>query len=577
MRTPRIGRFLLLFSSFLALLSGLVPQLALGQASINVSDSDPVYRDIDKLVAHGLVDKIVYGQRPYSRREIARIIKEALVHLQRLQTPLDDPNTSEDQKAKLRARLDYIQPILNRLKLEYREELVQNGSVEGETKWYSLHPVEKVEVGGAAASSPEEALPVSNGIGKTNAVINPLLDDRQGRHLVNGGNLWLETSHWLRASDYFAMYVRPRFQLGIGRNGSPDENRVDILNLYGKIWVKNLEIEFGRDNLFFGQAPNAGLLLANNARGLDFAKISSDSPFFFPWVFKYLGAQKMSFFYADLGPEQTFPHSYLAGYKWTLQPLSFFELGLSLLSMSGGDGAPPATLANRVEDLFPVVNRAFNESSNRLGGIDGRFRIPTWRNTQFYFEAIWDDTPGLNKRDLWQDVGYEFGVYLPRLTNSGNVDFRLDLQKTGVRFYRHAQFVGGWTLNRFIMGNDLGPNAYGIYATTNWDINPNNLLTFQVAFENRSSDIWDINSEIINGKVNLVGNFFKVQDNPDERRYRFMTEWQHRLLSDAMRVQVRAAYERATAFNFVAGNDRNNFLGEVNLQFNFDRWTHFPR
>ncbi len=567
------------YAVFLGLAAALfsAPRGGFAQASVNVPVSDPVYRDIDKLVAHGLVDKIIMGQRPFSRREVARIVKEAMVHLSRIEEPLNAADTSPEKKAKLQERMDYLRPIFERLKRDYREELIQWGALAGETKWYSLHPVDKVEAGVAVAASPAEALPASNGIGVIDAVINPLLDNRQGRHLVNGSNLWLETSHWLRASNYFAMYVRPRFQLGIGRPGTPDENRADVLNLYGKFWVKNFEVEIGRDNLFYGQGTDAGLLLSNNPRGLDFAKIGNDSPFFFPWVFKYLGAQKMTFFYADLGPEQTFPHSYLAGYKWTLQPLSFFELGGSLISFSGGDGAPPASFANRVEDLFPVVNRAFNEASNRLGGVDGRFRIPPWRNTEFYFEAIWDDTPGLNKRDLWQDVGYQFGLYLPRLTNSGSVDLRLDYQRTGLRFYRHAQFLSGWTLNRFIMGNDLGPNAYGIYATLHWDVDPSNLLAFQAAFENRSSDIWSINSVTINGKVNLVGDFFKVVDNPDERRYRLVSEWQHRLFSDAMLLRLRAGYERATAFNFIAGNDRNNFLGEVSVQLDLDRWTRFPR
>lgn len=577
MRFSRILRYFLVFFSVWGLASGLSPAPLFGQASVNVPVSDPVYRDIDKLVAHGLVDKIIMGQRPFSRREVARIVKEAMVHLSRIEAPLQSADTAPEQKEKLQARLDYLAPIMARLKREYREELIQWGALEGETKWYSLHPIDKVEAGVAVAASPAEALPVSNGIGEIDAVINPLLDDRQGRHLVNGSNLWLETSHWLRASDHFAMYLRPRFQLGIGRPGTPDENRVDILNLYGKFWVKNLEIEIGRDNFFYGQAANAGLLLSNNPRGLDFAKISNDSPFIFPWVFKYLGAHKISFFYADLGPQQRFPHSYLAGYKWSLQPLSFFELGASLVTLSGGEGSPPNSFGNRVEDLFPVVNRAFNEASNRMGGVDGRFRIPPLRGAEIYFEAIWDDTPGLNYRDLWQDVGYQFGLYLPRLTNSGNVDFRFDYQRTGVRFYRHGQFTSGWTLNRFIMGNDLGPNAFGLYATARWDINPQNLLSFQAAFENRSSDIWAIDTVVINGKTNLVGDFFKVVDNPDERRYRLVSEWQHRLLNDAMLLRLRAGYERATAFNFVAGNDRNNFLGEVSVQLDLDRWTRFPR
>ena len=55
----------------------LFPCQGAGQASVNVSTSDAVYRDIDKLVAFNLVDAIIVRQRPYSGSEIARIPAEA--------------------------------------------------------------------------------------------------------------------------------------------------------------------------------------------------------------------------------------------------------------------------------------------------------------------------------------------------------------------------------------------------------------------------------------------------------------------------------------------------------------------
>jgi len=577
MRFPRIRRYFLAFFFVWGLALGLPPAPVFGQASVNVPVTDPVYRDIDKLVAHGLVDKIIMGQRPFSRREIARIVKEAMVHLPRLQGPLEDPQVPESRKEKLRARLDYLKPIFERLKRDYQEELVQNGALEGETKWYSVHLLEKVEADLGVASSPAEPLPASNGLGSIDAVINPLLDYRQGRHLVDGANLGLETTTWLRASDYFAMLVRPRFQLGLGRNAAPDQNRADVLNLYGKFWVKNLEIQIGRDNLMWGQGIEAGQLLSTNPRGLDMAKISNDSPFFLPWVFKYLGANKISFFYADLGPEQNFPNAYLVGYKWSLQPLSFFEIGAALLTQSGGDGSPPASFFDRVRDVFPVdqaggVNQV--EIGNHIGGVDFRFRIPPARGLELYVEANFDDNHNpfsKPKKAFVDDAAYVAGFYLPRVDEAGAIDLRMEYRRTGLRFYEHAQFVSGWTLNRFLMGDNLGPNAWGLYGTVNWDVDPSNLLSFHGAFESRSSDLWTV--------VDPGGEFIftKVADGPEERRLRGRVEWLHRVQGFPLQVRAQLAYERAQNFNFVAGNDRNNFLGEVGLRFEFDRWTRFPR
>jgi len=42
-----------------------------------VAPTDPVYRDVDRLAQLGLLDGVILGQRPYSRRELARIAARA--------------------------------------------------------------------------------------------------------------------------------------------------------------------------------------------------------------------------------------------------------------------------------------------------------------------------------------------------------------------------------------------------------------------------------------------------------------------------------------------------------------------
>ena len=546
--------------TFLFLALFLAPSSVWPQASVNVSTQDPVYRDIDKLVANGLIKKIIMGQRPFSRREIARLTKEAMYYWQ-------------SQKEKVgEGRASYIETILNRLKRDYAEELIQLDALPGEKRAISAHLLEEVELDLTVTNSQAEALPPLVPIGGIDAVINPMLDYRQGRHLVQGVNLGLETSHWLRASNHFAMLFRPRFQIGEGP--ANDENRFDALNLYGKFLIKNFEMEVGRDNLFYGQGKDAGLLLSSNPRGLDMVKISNDEPFFFPWVFKYLGAQKFSFFYADLGPEQFFPNSYLVGYKWSLQPVSFFEFGLSLGTMSGGDGSPAASFGERVQDIFPfgqVSGADQIQIGNKFAGFDLRFRIPPARGLELYLETLFDDyhdifdSSAKLKKTFVYDAGYIAGLYLPRVDSAGRVDLRLEYHRTGVRYYRHGQFSGGWTLNRFLMGDNLGPNAQGFYGTINWDLNSRNILSFNGAYEFRSNDIW-ITTE-------PGFNFEKIQDNPDEKRYRFMSGWTHRMEDLPLTLLASLGYERVSNFGFVQGVGRNNVLGQVQFQINLDKWT----
>ncbi len=516
------------------------------------------------------MDKIIVGQRPYSRKEIARIVSEAIKHLPNLEEKLNDPKLSETEKQAIQARVDYLKPTLNRLKQDFHEELVFLKTVEGENHWYSLHPLEKVTVDLTGSNSKARLVIPNNGAGSMNATINPLLQYQQGRELIEGMNPSLETTHWARLTNHFALYLQPRFQLAFATgNNESNNNNIFLLYLYGKVYFKNFELEVGRDNLVWGQGKDAGLVLSNNPRGLDMIKISNDSPFILPSILKYLGALKMSYFFSTLGPEQNYPYPYLLGYKFSIQPFSFFELGYSMLVESGGRGAPPNSFKNSLVEGIPFgtlyKGARTDIASNKMGGLDFRFRIPPARNLEIYGEFILDDSPTIDRTEdfFLLDSGFMGGIYLGRLVNTGKADLRLEYHHTGPIFYRHGQYITGLTLNGFILGDNLGPDAQGFYLSSNVDINSQHLLTFNESIELRSGDIW----------ANAVSpQFVIVQNNPSENRYRTTVEWLYRMKENPFFIKTKAGYEFVQNFNFVSGQNKNNFLGEVGVQFNFDQW-----
>ncbi|HMS44104.1 MAG TPA: hypothetical protein PKE69_28010, partial [Pyrinomonadaceae bacterium] len=113
----------------------------------------------------------------------------------------------------------------------------------------SLHLSEKTKINIIGSNSPTTAYNPFNGVGFIDAVNNPFFQFRQGRSLQRGTTLSLETSRWTKLGKHVAIYFQPRLQLSFSSDGSTDDHRIDIQNLYGKLNFKNFEIEIGRDFL----------------------------------------------------------------------------------------------------------------------------------------------------------------------------------------------------------------------------------------------------------------------------------------------------------------------------------------
>ena len=532
----------------------LISSQAYAQASVNVPTTDLVYRDIDKLIAHDLVDIIVTGQRPYSRVQIARIVWRARQNLQDVKT-----RTSG-------ARLNYVDAIIDRLEASYQAELSEIDSGADPAPRLSFRPLARVDITVTAANSPPRDA-INQDFERNDAVLNPLLHYRQGRNIVDGTTASTETVHWARVSRHVAIFVQPRFQVSDARNGFPDFNEFRFQALYASAALGNLDIQVGRDNLFWGQGRNAGLLVSNNARGLDMIKISNSHLATLPWVFSLLGPTKFSVFAARLGSNRHIPNPYLLGYKVSIRPHKQLELGAGFMVQSGGTGGPPASLTERIADhvffidLLFLTNRDF-EFSDKMAGADIRLRIPSARGLQLYAEGVIDDIRVSNlQRMLTQDAGYVVGAHMPRLVDSGRLDLTLEYHFAGILLYRHSQFESGYTLDRLFIGNDLESAGRGGYAELNWDAGARHLLTLQGAYEARSNDDYARSREL--------NRILKMQSNPQERRYRAVASWSYRLPWSSALLKTLVGYERVNNFGFDTGRIRDNVIGELQLQLNF--------
>ncbi len=512
---------------FLAVL--LFPTLLWGETTVNVPAGDPVYREIDRLVSFGLIKTALYAQRPWSRREIARLLGEI---------------QGEVPPA--------LQETVEKLKEEYGKE-------EGV---FAIRPLERIEASTTFLDSPSREIPVSIGIGRIEADVNPLISYDEGRHYAEGHTLSLESRHRAKITDYFALQARPRLELLMPQTGTTEIKPI-VQELDGKIAWKNLSLNIGRGTVAWGQGEFGGGLLSNNARPLDRIRFGSESPFFLPWLLRYMGPSHFNFVIANLGPEREFPRSFLLAGKGSIKPVTFFEFSVGQTLILGGEGAPETDVGDAFLDFWGIRTRSEGGNiSSRLASVEGRLTLPSsLRHTQLYQEFIADDILKKSYAKTFEDrVYYTSGILIPRLDSDGTRDLRIEYRHFPGIAYRHLPFTTGWSLNRRLLGDELGPDGDGISISGNWRWKEAQELFWRTAYEVRDSDLYafvSVGEDIIDDA--------RVQDNPAEHRLRLIAgnRW---AMNRSWEMEITGGYEHAWNFGFISGNDQDNFLLQVSVR-----------
>ena len=452
------------------------PLSAAGQASPDLALGSHVEWAVEKLVGFGLIDDRILAVRPWSRGEALRLFDQVRDNMARVK--------AADREA--------VESVLASVP---RRELTSHG---------------RIEVIGNATSldSPWVPVPSDTGADRIDAEVNHLVRYRGGRDVVDGSSLAGELALEAVLGNHFSIQGRPRVRTGGGESAQ-------LLEATGRLQVGNLRLDVGRSNSSWGPGRDGGTLLANNARGLDRVRLSSDHPFLWPGVLSFLGPSQAEFFFARLEPDRDVPHSKLVGYQISIRPHPLLEASFSTLIQSGGTGAPQATFRERLADHVLLFDWIINGGetflfSNKATSLALRLRVPALRHSQFFAEFTLEDRGHNLKRIFWQDGAWLTGVWIPRLDRAGVLDLRLEFHHGGVRFHRHGQFTSGRTLDRRMLGMggpdtnsgflELSAHSGGVH------------LALELGLENRSADLWRV-LQRPDGGIDL---WEKVEDGPDE-------------------------------------------------------------
>jgi hypothetical protein len=244
---------------------------------------------------------------------------------------------------------------------------------------------------------------------------------------------------------------------------------------YLKLRSGNTEFLLGKDAMAWGQGKMGNLLLSDNATPLPRIQISNIEPLHYRGLLRHLGAIHAKMFVAALedrrywqgGTWRDIDRPGLYGMRLDFQPAPDFTFGLGYTSMFGGVGVKMG-LNEYLFMLLGKTNYVGNDFANGIAGVDFRWRLPSWNGAQIYGSFYSEDNIDQNEWGRHPNVvGLLGGLYIPRLSPSGDWELNLEVASTGQSWYLGGIYPGGHTYGGQILGDPMGgdANRYSVKLT----------------------------------------------------------------------------------------------------------------
>ena len=500
---------------------------ASAQAPTPLHPADPAYRHLSVLEDAGLVPRGLTATGALSSARVRWLVADAR---RWLSAGAAHPGRLEhDLEAALRA-----------LEARFPEEGSGAAVTTGE-----------LELGGGR--SPGRGVPTTD-LGSTDASVNPLAS---ALGVGSGGRAFGDRST-------AALAVRVDVPLG-GAAGLSLGGRGSVLRAAGATPHRDgavaeaaaLHVRLGRLSLGLGRQSFQGgspgltpLSLGPELPPLDALRLATDRPV--PMLL--LGDVDLQLFAADLGPRQFHPHTKLFGVMVSARPVPALEVGLTLLNKQGGDGAPEATLAERLRDVSWVGNWFVDDEPNisdKQIGVGARLRT---RGLRLDAEAAFTDFDHQRPDHTFrQAAGYRLAVEAVAVDGAGRHALGLEGVSLGPHVYRHQPFRSGWAVERFPMGWPLDPDSESLSVWHRYRAPASGVeVRTAVALDRRSADGWRPSEFIVDQLV-------RVDDRPEEWRARATLDARTDLHDGRTTVTLGLGGERVRSFGFVQGADRTNW------------------
>ncbi len=407
-----------------------IPGLAL--VSTNVPLDHWSYPALEKLANYGLIDSAMLTIKPISRVEMAR-------HIGRAMASLDDMH---DPPSVLRR-------IVQRLRKEFKGDLILIGAIDDTFTESFVKPVEDPY------------------IRYLHAERKPDLENMQGDTFEAGSNYRAGFATRIKLRDRVAFYLHPEYRL----SSNDHDNHVRLVEGYSKVQAGPLEVQTGKDSLWWGPGYRGSILMSNNARPLTMVKVTNPQPVQLPWILRRLGPFRAQWFLTELDDDRVVSDAKLSGVRVNFKPLAVWEVGFSRVFMFAGQGVPSVDLLDYARLLTATRNQ---EEDNQIAGFDTSLLLPLadipygrylpLRSVKLYVDAAGEDEAG-GIPSNWGALG---GIQLNDLLKTGRTDFRMEYADNHVAgkpdvFYNHSVYQSGYTYEGRVIGHFMGTDSRNVF------------------------------------------------------------------------------------------------------------------
>jgi hypothetical protein len=473
------------------------------QGSPYVPLDSGVYPMFDRLAALGYVNSGIFGMRPWTRLECARLLGEA-----------------QDQAAGNNAASSEAQQLLDTLRQEFSlEEESQGGGSNRHLQAESVY----TRFTGISGQ------PLNDGYHFGQTILNDY-----GRPFAEGVNNATGFSGWA-SEGRMVVYVRGEYQHAPSSPALSDQARqftagadgpqlpvrpntaipaVDhfrLLDAYVAMNLENWQVSFGKQSLWWG--PNAGgpILFSNNADPINMFRINRVSPFKLPSVLGWLGPIRLEFFVGQLaGHEFMFPSDtnlvgqngrplgrqpFLHGEKLSFKPTANFEFSVSETTVFAGGPFPLNwhNFAKSYTGFIVATSPTATDITDPRSGIDFTYRVPWLRNwLTIYGDAFTEDE--YSPLAYPRKSAFQGGIYMPQIPGVRKLDLRVEGGSTSPVdfpgcngcFYQNSLFVNSYTNRGNLMGTWVGRASQGEQVWSTYWLTSRNKIQFN--YRHRKTD-----------------------------------------------------------------------------------------